>query len=147
LKSLFIQAAQGVDGDSDGLLDAWEEQYFGRITPEDTEDSDADNVPNSAEFAFASNPTAASSKPLLHISSQGLGGTGLTLSFRHRIGELANYVVENSSDLKQWTEVTIGLGTAQTVNAFDGTGAATATIPLLAPVNDQRFFRVRAIMR
>jgi len=44
------------DEDNDGLLDAWERQYFNSLTHNGTADPDADGVVNSVEFTDGTNP-------------------------------------------------------------------------------------------
>lgn len=47
------------DGDNDGLLDAWEIQYFGDLTQTGGGDYDGDGVTNLEEFQLGRNPNAA----------------------------------------------------------------------------------------
>lgn len=45
------------DGDTDGLLDGWEIQYFGNLSQTPTGDYDGDGVSNLEEFQLGRNPT------------------------------------------------------------------------------------------
>ena len=47
----------GFDGDNDGMLDAWEIQYFWNLTQTPTGDYDGDGVSNLEEFQLGRNPT------------------------------------------------------------------------------------------
>jgi len=53
--------AQTEDEDSDGLLDAWERQYFNSLTHSAASDPDNDGVTNATEFVDGTNPNDSNS--------------------------------------------------------------------------------------
>jgi hypothetical protein len=58
---LVVSPTNWTDTDADGLLDAWETNYFGSITNDAPGDVDGDGLSNVAEFYAGSDPTSASS--------------------------------------------------------------------------------------
>jgi hypothetical protein len=51
------------DGDSDGVSDQWEINYFGNLASNGNSDNDTDGLPNSLEFSSGRNPTLAETVP------------------------------------------------------------------------------------
>jgi hypothetical protein len=59
-----------VDSDADGLPDWWEQQYFGNLSHNGTEDADGDGLTNLQEYQQGRNPT---------VNAQPDDGTGVNL--------------------------------------------------------------------
>ncbi|MBL9134489.1 MAG: hypothetical protein JNK85_01410 [Verrucomicrobiales bacterium] len=59
-----MPAAGFVDGDGNGLPDAWELRYFGRVGIEPNGDADGDGLSNREEYLLGSNPVDTPNAPL-----------------------------------------------------------------------------------
>ncbi|WP_206753754.1 sulfatase-like hydrolase/transferase [Lentimonas sp. CC11] len=59
--------AQSLDGDSDGLLDAYELEVFGNLNLDGADDGDRDEVSALIEQALGSDPTTGASQPILGL--------------------------------------------------------------------------------
>ena len=51
-----------IDSDGDGLADAWEQQHFGSLNSNPTDDPDGDGMNNLREFRAGTNPTDSQSR-------------------------------------------------------------------------------------
>lgn len=134
--SHVIYADATFDGNSDGLPDAWQIQYFG--SPDAPAagpniDGDNDGFSNNQEYVAGTDPTDSTSA-LRVISVAGPGGPGFKIEWAAVSGK--NYSVEYSDDLivTNWIPLTTVTATGSgNTNVVDGTvGGAT-----------QRFYRVR----
>jgi hypothetical protein len=122
LKQLLLDAARFVDSDNDGLSDDWEVAVFGNRVRGPEADSDGDGANDWAEYAFGSDPLAATSQP---VFSGRFGRSGASewfeVRFRRRAGAAVSYRVEGAVELVPWT------GSALSVvdvlrQAYDGSG-------------------------
>lgn len=117
IDNLSVTAFADPDSDGDGVADS--------LDPDDDNDgqSDAD------EMAFGTNPLSAASvfKPVLARAV--IPANGFTLTFPGAAG--ISYVVETSTDLDEWGEVSTHAGSGQQI-----------LVPLLE-VEPAMFFRVR----
>lgn len=85
-----------VDGNNDGLPDAWQTQYFGSVTSPDAApaaDPDHDGMTNLQEFLAGTNPSDAASELSLQVVRSG----SLTLSFSAMAEK--SYTIEYSDSL------------------------------------------------
>ncbi len=151
LKQLLLTAAQLVDSEQNGLPDDWELQYFGHLPMAPDADADGDGASNLLEYAFGTDPTNRSDVKALHFAPAALPpANSVSFSFRRRAGSILNYVVEASSDLKQWTTITPDLlSVSPPRNLFDGTGTSEVVCASTAAgrIEPLRFLRVRATAR
>ena len=135
LKQMFLQTARVVDSDGDGLPDDWEKAYFGNLLSGTRDDPDHDGHSNLEEYSFGTDPTNASSVPVLQPKLTVPGPDGfLTLEFRRRSGTFLNYRVEASPDLGAWTSDPLEVGpVGLPLLLFDGTGTMRVTYSLKRP--------------
>lgn len=150
LRQMLLDAAQAAaaDTDSDGLLDIWETRWFGHLGATPTGDEDGDGIDNRTEFTFACNPTDPASGPVAKPLIVRPGGKpALTMTFRRFSGNLTNFVVETSSDLRTWNATPAAIfRVGSLVNLYDGAGGAEARFQQTATAGalPTGFIRVRA---
>jgi hypothetical protein len=151
LKQMLLQAAQSVDANHDGLPDDWQAHYLENLAAGPLDDPDGDGVNNFSEFAFGTNPADRKSALALRASISVVGSNQvLTVRFRRRAGSVLNYLIETSSDLKQWNTNAANLNLTQLPQTlFDGSGTAEVVYTLTSPAGSQSpgFLRVRATPR
>jgi hypothetical protein len=85
------------DSDNDGLLDSWENSYFGNLDQNASGDPDGDGVVNLLEMKLVSNPNSSASTGLPVPSVSVLTSTGFTITFRTVSG--LNYQVVGTENL------------------------------------------------
>ena len=127
-------AVPTTDTDGNGLPDAWERAFFGRIGVGASEDPDGDGVSNGAEYKAGTDPTnAASLFEFVEIEPDPLGG----ISVKWSSVEGRKYALERSGTL------------------ISGYATIQASIQATPPVNSHRdgtatgvgpyFYRIRLI--
>ncbi len=100
------------DDDNDGMLDVWEVQYFGSISPSGTSDSDGDGVINLHEFIEQTNPTDPNSLfPRLTVVTAN--------------GQV--FVNPNATNYVQGTTITLTPSANSGFSFLDWNGSATGT--------------------
>jgi hypothetical protein len=151
LKQLFLNAARFIDTDADQLLDDWEILNFGGLAATPSGDPDGDGQDNFTEYVFGTDPNNAASKSSF---VPGFAGTGpsrqFALTFRRRAGGCIDYLLESSSDLRQWNPPAGTIAVSEPFrNLFDGTGTGWSRYRLTAPVESEPtgYLRVRAVPR
>jgi hypothetical protein len=114
------------------MSDAWEQQFFGSVSPSRTRftDTDGDGFTDYAEFIAGTNPTNAVSK-LNFVSTTMLGNGSMQLQWSSVPGRV--YRVEVSTNLATWTPV------SDWVQATAGT--SLYTVPSLS--NGPHMYRVQ----
>ena len=113
-----------IDGNTNGIADPWEQQYFGSVAPDRTRttDSDGDGVSDYAEFIAGTNPTNAAS--YFSIASETRLADGRLRLNWPSVPNRA-YQVQGSADAIAWFPV---------VNWFIASGTNTSvTLPAAAP--------------
>jgi hypothetical protein len=110
------------DANHNDMSDAWEQHYFGTVSPNRTRttDSDGDQFTDYDEFMAGTNPTAANSKLEL-IAPVVLSNGTVRLEWVAQIGRA--YRVEGSSDAIHWAPV------SNWIQATAGTAAFTMPTP------------------
>jgi hypothetical protein len=97
--------ASGADRDGNGLVDAWELQYFGALGQNPYSTADPDGQPLMVENAFALSPliSNAGSTRLPHIIVPGTVAP-MALGYDMPVGQLDqfNFTPQISSDLQNW---------------------------------------------
>lgn len=151
LKQMFLSAAVASDTDADQLPDDWEQRFLGSAGAAPLADADADGANNFAEYAFGTDPkNAKSGSPVRSSLTSSAGQTFLSVTFRRRAGAVLDYIVETSTDLKDWTASTTEVAVKkQPRNLYDGAGISEVTYGLVNPVSQSqhKFVRVRAVPR
>ncbi|MFZ2279090.1 MAG: tandem-95 repeat protein [Prosthecobacter sp.] len=105
------------DSDGDGIADWWEMQFYGSLSAATAaSDSDGDGMTDLAEFKAGTDPRSALDRLETAPSiSHAVPGNELVLTWKSKAGRL--YIVESSSDLKNWVPVSAVLeGTGATMN-------------------------------
>jgi 1,4-alpha-glucan branching enzyme len=130
---LSRQARPDLDADGDGLLNGWEQQYFGDpLSAVATADYDLDGANNLQEQAANTNPNSAGSV-LRFIDVQSTGGN-VTLHWTG--GQTVRQLIQQASGLSgPWST----LHTNNPPTAI--TNALTIADPLLSP----RFYRIQVV--
>ncbi|MEW6159163.1 MAG: hypothetical protein AB1813_17190 [Verrucomicrobiota bacterium] len=151
LKQLFLQAATKQDSDRDELPDDWEQIHFGNLAAAAQEDSDGDGQSNFTEFAFGTKPNDAKSvfHPALQFMTSGSEKT-FAMQFQRRAGSMLNFIVETSSDLKNWSSSSSDLAEITPHRLrYDGSGTLETGFNLTRTLAAQPngFIRVRALPR
>jgi hypothetical protein len=149
LKQLFLDAAQVVDTDGDQLPDAWKWHYFQNLSAQPHQDPDNDGFDNLTEFIFGTNPLDAHSFPSLRprLTSRAEENV-FEFTLRRRAGAYLNYVIEFSTDLRQWNESPEEIQQLGPLrNLFDGTGTVEATFQFTQGMGlpPEAFLRVRVV--
>ena len=102
-------------------------------------DPDADGIPLLMEYACGMDTSAADSAGAPHYALLRSGNNlHHSWSFKRRAGTNAVFIIEQSSDLEQWTEVPYTLEVLETLP--DGTQRCRMTDP--APMQPDRFVRL-----
>jgi len=128
---LSRQALPNLDSDGDGLLNGWEQTYFGSpLSGSATADSDGDGVNNLQEQAAATNPNSAASV-LKFIDIQRMGAN---VALQWTGGQSVRQIVEQATSLSgPWTP--IHTNTAPT--------AITNSLTVSNLVTTPRYFRIQ----
>jgi hypothetical protein len=114
------------DSNHNGMADAWEQQYFGVVSPDRTRltDSDGDGSTDYAEFLAGTNPTDPNSMLTL---AAGVGQTNRAFQVQWPSARGHAYLVEGSTNGRVWFAVTpwtLGTGNPMTfVPTNTGPGA------------------------
>jgi hypothetical protein len=143
LKEMLRAAANAGDSDGDKLPDHWEHAMFGGLTAGAGEDPDGDGYSNLLELAFGTKPNDAGQFPR---ADPGFANTKqFTASFDRWAGSAADYLLETSTNLAQWTQGAASLQSS-TTNYYDGTGRGRATYSLIPNGTNQPagFVRINA---
>jgi hypothetical protein len=124
LKEMLRSVANAGDSDGDKLPDHWEYRTFGALTATPTGDSDNDGYNNSVELALGTNANDPADFP--RVAPGFSNSQQFKVSFNRWAGEAADYLVETSTDLLNWTNSPVAIRHS-TTNYFDGTGRSRAT--------------------
>ena len=105
-----------VDANTNGISDAWEQAFFGGVSPQRTQttDTDGDGLSDYAEFIAGSNPTNATSSVILSLPDQQPSGL-VQLNWPSTLGHA--YRLELSTNAIDWTPLTGWLRATRT-NTF-----------------------------
>ncbi|MBC8003067.1 MAG: fibronectin type III domain-containing protein, partial [Opitutaceae bacterium] len=98
---LFLGNYTFVDGNNNGIADAWEQAFFGGVAPGPLPgaDEDGDGMSDFAEFMAGTNPT----NQLSTLSLSATLGSGGFVQFDWPSGSGRDYRVLGSSNLVNWT--------------------------------------------
>lgn len=128
---LSRQALPNLDSDGDGLLNGWEQQFFGDpLAASPTADSDNDGVNNLNEQGADTNPTQSSS--VLKLLSANVAGGQVTLQWQGGVNA-KQFVQTATSPTGSWTDIHTNLPPTALTNS--------ALLP--APAS-AAYFRIRA---
>lgn len=124
LKGMLRTAASAGDSDDDKLPDHWEYRTFGSLTATPTDDTDNDGFNNAVELSLGTNANdpADFPRPAPNVSSSGQ----FKVSFDRWASGAADYLVETSTNLVNWTNSTQMIQSS-TTNYFDGTGRSRSS--------------------
>jgi len=105
------------DVNNNGMADSWEQQFFGEVSPARTRatDTDGDGSSDASEFAAGTVPTQVNSS-LRVASPVPLGGGIFRLEWPSVPGRA--YLVEGSSDGRNWTPVSTWIQAGSTLSFF-----------------------------
>ncbi len=127
-----LTAVDVVDGDGDGLPDAWEQAHFKTLAFGASDDPDGDGASNLAEFLAGTDPSDAHSVLRISAAVSPTGARGLSWPTESGV----HYRLESAADtVGPWGAVgvdTLGDGTKQGVEDGDGSVGS-------------RFYRVRVV--
>jgi Bacterial TSP3 repeat len=117
------------DTNSNGISDAWEELFFGEVSPDRTPltDTDGDGLSDYAEFIAGSNPTNAASSVRLSLPNPQPSGA-LQLNWLSTVGRA--YRIEISTNAIDWSPLT-GWVRASRTNTFQALPRYTNAAPYL----------------
>jgi hypothetical protein len=124
LKEMLRAVANAGDSDRDKLPDHWEHRYLGGLSAGPDDESDHDGHVNRRELAFGTKPNDPADFPRITLGFT--SSKQFQVSFDRWSGAAAEYLVEMSTNLVQWTNSAVDLRTS-TTNYFDGTGRARST--------------------
>jgi hypothetical protein len=104
----IIYATGTFDGNSDGLPDGWQIQYFGfgfasNTSAQPGADPDGDRMTNAQEYAANTNPLDRKSHLKITSQTVSTAGDSVTLNWDSVSGK--NYTIEYSSDLVTWIPI------------------------------------------
>ena len=134
LKDVNFSDTAVPDSDADGLLDAWELQYFGNLAQTGAGDPDGDGQSNASEQLAGTEPNNGQSA--LAVTSITRTGADFSVTWNSVAGK--TYRAEFAPDLGgPWTIF------PTTVTATGPTSTASGTIP--PPIPDRLFMRVRLV--
>lgn len=139
-----INLTLGTDSDNDGLPDAWEQMQLymagldlanlGAITPGG--DLDGDGVGNFQEYiagTYAADPTET-----FYLKIKSASYSASVVEFFTITGK--TYTVEQSSDLKAWSQVSFAVGAAAPASAHVAGGVGPVEASVTKSATDTRVF-------
>lgn len=128
---LSRQALPDLDSDGDGLLNGWEQRYFGDpLSAVASADPDLDGMNNLQEQATGTDPTSAAS--VLKLTAIRAGGTGLILTWIG--GRSARQILQQTTNLG---------GDWSPIYTNPPPTAVTNSIPIPRPNSSPRFYRIQ----
>jgi hypothetical protein len=109
------------DSDGNGLPDAWELQYFGKIGVDPRDDADGDGMDNQAEFRAGTNPRDPDSQfAVIHIE---VTAGGVVIEWSSEPGR--RYQLRRASSLlaapAEYSVIQSGIGATPPLNRFTDT--------------------------
>jgi 1,4-alpha-glucan branching enzyme len=122
-------ALPDLDSDGDGLLNGWEQTYFGdAVSASATGDNDNDGMNNLQEQLADTAPNSASS--MLRFTDIQVAGANLTLQWQG--GQSARQIIQESASLHgAWSPI------------FTNQPPTAVTNSIVIPVTTQRFYRIQ----
>jgi hypothetical protein len=123
-----VEGFYPLDGDLDGVPDAWELRFFGVLNRSLTADDDGDGASNGMEYLAGTDPTDARS---VLRASVGRSGGELVLSFPTVLGRW--YRVLGGVDLARWNAIETVTGSGLSVER---------RYPMSAVAGGRYFFKV-----
>ena len=130
----FSSGGGAVDSDGDGLVDAWELQYFGNLSQNGSGDPDGDGQSNAAEQFAGTAPNNGTS--VLAVTSVTRTGSNYSVTFNAVPGK--KYAAEYATELNgQWIAI------PGTLTATGASETVNGVLPTPAP--DRIFIRIRAV--
>jgi hypothetical protein len=120
---VFQGAYTFTDANHNGIADAWEQQYFGGVSPDRTQvtDSDGDGVSDYAEFIGGTNPTNTTSR--LELGTPAVQNNGNVHIEWPSVAGYA-YRVEGSSDAIIWTPLSDWMRASGNLTSFNWAGSS-----------------------
>jgi hypothetical protein len=130
----FSTGGGAADSDGDGLVDAWELQYFGNLNQNGTGDPDGDGQSNAAEQFAGTAPNDGNS--VLAVTNVSRTGTNYSVTFNAVAGK--KYAAEYATELNgQW------IGIPGTLTATGASETLNGALP--TPTPGRIFIRIRAV--
>jgi hypothetical protein len=116
------------DSDGNGLPDAWELQYFGKIGVDPRDDADGDGMDNQAEFRAGTNPRDPDSQfAVIHIE---VTAGGVVIEWSSEPGR--RYQLRRASSLLEapaaYSVIQSGIGATPPLNRFTDTTTQGGTL-------------------
>ena len=129
----------GVDGDGDGIADAYEFQFFGDLTTTDgSSDTDGDGISDRDEYLDGTSPVLSTDSLRITAFATNSAGTSSPVTWTSTTARL--YMIETNPDLfSAWVpDPVFGV-------PFSPDAGASTTRIVTAVSATKRFYRVRAI--
>lgn len=127
LKEMLRAAANAGDSDGDKLPDHWEYSTFGDLAATPSEDPDKDGYNNAMELAFGTKANDPADFPRVILGFT--NSKQFKVSFDRWAGGAADYLIETSTNLLNWTNSQFIVRTS-TTNYCDGTGRSRTSYNL-----------------
>jgi YD repeat-containing protein len=118
----------GSDTDGDGLLDAWEQQFFGTLSRDGSGDFDGDGFIDFNEFLAATNPTDSLS--LLRVLPPQVSGS-VTVQWESVAGKVYRLQYKDDLSAANWSSI-----------SGDVTASGTLSSKIDSTAQNRRFYRV-----
>ncbi len=133
----------GMDGDGDGIADAWEAANYNSLGSSPLADSDHDSIPSSLEYFFGTSPLQPNGNMVQSaLVSQG-GLKFIRLVFPRRAGLTGpGPGYESTGDFITWTPETNAQETILSTRTVGGTSIETVEVLIPAPPGDRGFVRM-----
>lgn len=136
-----VEDAIDIDGNRNGVPDAWEE-LFGISGAPVGNDEDKDGLPDFFEWVMGQNPVSPISHSVIALNPLAQGGTTYSWRYSDPFVLGLDYLLQGSGSMSAWQELGEGVDFEIVSDTADGDGYRRLTIRLIGPPMPSYFLRL-----